>query len=285
MKKKSKKFSILLLVVCILAAAVYAGSRWYISSLKDTASPKISFDSDNLSVSVSVTQEELLKGVSAYDDKDGDVTDSLMIESLSALLDGNRRIVTYAAFDGDSNVGKAQRQIVYTDYTSPRLSLTEPLVSVSATAGSAELVKGLGATDCIDGDITDEMVLLSSNEEITVGSALMRVVKIQVTNSCGDIAEADIPVMINTSWISAASDCYVALSDYLVYIEKGESFDPLSLVTEVRIDGVDAEASLLSVATNLNTETAGTYAVIYTAGEGDGAMQVPLVVIVSESLQ
>ena len=208
-----------------------------------------------------------------------------MIESLSALLDGNRRIVTYAAFDGDSNVGKAQRQIVYTDYTSPRLSLTEPLVSVSATAGSAELVKGLTATDCIDGDITDEMVLLSSNEEITVGSALMRVVKIQVTNSCGDIAEADIPVMINTSWISAASDCYVALSDYLVYIEKGESFDPLSLVREVRIDGADAEASLLSVATNLNTETAGTYAVIYTAGEGDGAMQVPLVVIVSESQQ
>ena len=113
----------------------------------------------------------------------------------------------------------------------------------------------------------------------------MRVVKIQVTNSCGDIAEADIPVMINTSWISAASDCYVALSDYLVYIEKGESFDPLSLVTEVRINGNDAEASLLSVATNLNTETAGTYAVIYTAGEGDGAMQVPLIVIVSESRQ
>ena len=55
------------------------------------------------------------------------MTGSILVEKLSDLYDGNRRLVTYAAFDSDDNVSKASREIVYTDYSSPRFSLTHAL--------------------------------------------------------------------------------------------------------------------------------------------------------------
>ena len=39
------------------------------------------------------------KGVKAVDENDGDVTDSLVVESVSNFLGGGRRLVVYAAVD------------------------------------------------------------------------------------------------------------------------------------------------------------------------------------------
>lgn len=131
MRKSGKRLTLILLVLCLASAAVYGGARWYISREGDSSCPVISFDKDIIEVSVSDPDEKLLRGVSAYDKKDGDVSGSLVIESRSALLGGSERIVTYAAFDSDNNVGKGQRRIRYTDYVSPRLSLDAPLTVTS----------------------------------------------------------------------------------------------------------------------------------------------------------
>ncbi len=193
MRKSDKRLTLILLMLCLASAAVYGGARWYISREGDSSCPVISFDKDIIEVSVSDPDEKLLRGVSAYDKKDGDVSGSLVIESRSALLGGSERIVTYAAFDSDNNVGKGQRRIRYTDYVSPRLSLDAPLTVTSSSTPAAELVAKIHADDCIDGDISDEIVVLSSKEEITVGDAQLRILEIQVTNSCGDIVFCRIP--------------------------------------------------------------------------------------------
>ncbi len=282
MRKSGKRLTLILLVLYLASAAVYGGARWYISREGDSSCPVISFDKDIIEVSVSDPDEKLLRGVSAYDKKDGDVSGSLVIESRSALLGGSERIVTYAAFDSDNNVGKGQRRIRYTDYVSPRLSLDAPLTVTSSSTPAAELVAKIHADDCIDGDISDEIVVLSSKEEITVGDAQLRILEIQVTNSCGDIVGASLPVLVDPSIGSHNAKNSVKLEKYLVYAEKGADLDPRSLVTEATVDGIAQDASQLSVSSNLDTAACGTYAVIFTAGEGDAAARVPLTVIVTD---
>ena len=51
---------------------------------------------------------ELLEGVTASDNVDGDVTDSLLIEKISGTGEGSV-IVTYVARDGANNVAKVSR--------------------------------------------------------------------------------------------------------------------------------------------------------------------------------
>ncbi|MBQ9150380.1 hypothetical protein IJX73_05560, partial [bacterium] len=59
------------------------------------------------------TEEDLLKGVSANDSRSGDVSDTLVIESLSDFTEEGKRIITYAAVDESMNVGRCERTIVY----------------------------------------------------------------------------------------------------------------------------------------------------------------------------
>lgn len=89
--------------------------------------PVIFYPEGVLEISVQDGEEALLQGVTAKDDKDGDVTGSILVEKLSGFDGENRREVTYAAFDSDGNVAKATREIVYTDYTPIRFQLNHSL--------------------------------------------------------------------------------------------------------------------------------------------------------------
>ena len=63
--------------------------------------------------------------------------------------------VTYAAFDSDRHVTKATRTVRYTDYHSPRFTLSQPLIC--RTNGSRALSLFVGAADSIDGDLSDRV--------------------------------------------------------------------------------------------------------------------------------
>lgn len=90
------------------AALIAAGAFLYLNL--DRTAPAISFaDEDRkLVYTENMKEEELLEGVSAVDDVDGDVTDSVLIEKISEMADGNV-IVTYAALDSSNNVAKKTR--------------------------------------------------------------------------------------------------------------------------------------------------------------------------------
>ncbi|MFQ7768823.1 MAG: hypothetical protein ACLRIL_11475 [Fusicatenibacter saccharivorans] len=57
-------------------------------------------------------RSELLSGVTAYDAKDGDVTDSLAVEHISNFIEKGRRKISIVAFDSDNNVTHAEREMV-----------------------------------------------------------------------------------------------------------------------------------------------------------------------------
>lgn len=178
--KKLRWFAIALF---LLSVAVYALDQNWIRQKTDTSIPEISMDQDVIRVSVKDPEEAWKKGITAYDEKDGDITDSLVIESVSTFLEKGRRLVSYAAFDQDGHVAKASRQLIYTDYHSPKISYSKPF---SFPVGTRDILESVYATDCIDGDISNK-VEITGDSVFFLNIPGEYKIKLQVTNSCGDM--------------------------------------------------------------------------------------------------
>ena len=81
---------------------------------RDKVPPVISFsEADAPAYKEGMTDEELLQGIRAYDDVDGDVTDSLKVEFVAADPEDGTVTVTYAARDAGNNVAKASQILKY----------------------------------------------------------------------------------------------------------------------------------------------------------------------------
>lgn len=196
MKRISKKkipvrlvIEILLIVAVLCADAGYWLHRQIVNN---NSAPVISVEENSSTFSVKATEEDFFNGVSAIDKEDGNVTSDMIIQSISQLFDGNKRTVTYVAFDSSNHVTKLDRDIEYTDYVSPQF--TSPKEISVPTGRSTEILAKLSATDCIDGDISDKIKLEVNN--VTPGLPGKYPVKISVTNSCGDVSTRDIVVTV-----------------------------------------------------------------------------------------
>ena len=103
------------IILFILAVLLFTGVSGYYSFILDRVSPVISIPEGILDVRVNDGTEALLAGVTASDNRDGSLTDQIMIQGVSRLLSANTARVTYVVFDGAKNMGTATRTIRYTD--------------------------------------------------------------------------------------------------------------------------------------------------------------------------
>ena len=232
-------------MVLFLASVIVFGVYWYRERIaKDQTGPLFHIDSEVLTVSVKDGDEALLQGITATDVGDGDVSDSIIVEAISPFTGTGHRIVKYAAFDSDNHVTHARRELVYSDYTAPRFRLTKPL---SFPMNSTNLLDGIKVDDCIDGDISRNIRMLSDDEIDTahVGDYSAR---LKVSNSAGGVSY--LPVTIE---IYDATTKYrmpqIKLRDYLVYVERGSDFDEEEYIETITVSGTDYEL----------VETGGTY--------------------------
>jgi hypothetical protein len=136
---------ILVLVFCIGAFSLYLLID---RQNADRGRPTITVSGEALELSVQDPKEAYLQGVTAFDDKDGDVTASLVVSSVR-LVDTDGTIeVTYAAFDKAGNVTSTVRNARYTDYVSPRFTANQ---SLTFPAGpNFDLLKIMQAQDVLD---------------------------------------------------------------------------------------------------------------------------------------
>lgn len=88
--------------------AVLIGLSIFLYMNLDRAAPVISFPEEVPAYSENMNESLLLAGVSAVDDRDGDVSGSLLIEKIAETSKGDV-IVTYAAVDSSNNVAKVSR--------------------------------------------------------------------------------------------------------------------------------------------------------------------------------
>ncbi|MGF0102600.1 hypothetical protein [Bariatricus sp. SGI.019] len=282
MAKKStrRRLQILLLAAAVIMVILYIVNRWVLYSRFDRSTPEITFDSEVLEVSVAVTEEELLNGVTAADKKDGDVTDTIIIESISKMLGDHERIVTYAAFDKDNHVGKAQRKIRYTDYTSPRFSLDGPLEAGTMNAEMSDILAPLHATDCIDGDLTSQIVVIDTEITSMSADAMTAQYEVQVTNSCGDVTTLKLPVRMQMN--TSGSFAEIKLSEYLAYRKVGEAVDPAAFVVSASAGGQEYGVGGVQINSNLDTSMPGVYTVTYTLSVEGNSTSTDLIIVVEE---
>lgn len=100
-----KRIILFLLAVCIVLAGYVTGTRLKVDSI----GPEIIFE-DKIVYREEMDKNELLEDVKAHDETDGDVSDSLMIESIYPIDDG-KVVVVYVAKDSKNNITKAKREL------------------------------------------------------------------------------------------------------------------------------------------------------------------------------
>lgn len=192
----------------------------------DNEAPVIKAPSDSFEASVSATDADLMNGMTATDNKDGDVTSSMVVVSKSKFISDNTLKITYAAFDSHNNVGTLTRKVTYTDYHSPRISITSPMRFLSGDTDNNYLAN-VTANDCLDGDISGQ-VTLEYTDGSTYDSTESKVpIRISVTNSEGDTGRVAIQVRLCNN--EEYNKPCAALSDYVVYTDLNQKPDYTSL--------------------------------------------------------
>ena len=217
-----KKRNLLCIVLIVLCMGAFVGYRMLDAMRTDTRAPEIVVPPGVLEASVKEPKSDLTRGLTAKDREDGDVTDSLVVESIGILSSDGTVSVTYAAFDAAGNVAKAQREVRFTDYHSPRFVLTEPLIYNYNS--NFDILRTIGAEDVLDGDI-QHRVRAMAMEESSISVAGMHQVQFQVTNTLGDTHTQIFPVEV---LVANTYDAQLTLTDYLIYLPVGSAFNPNS---------------------------------------------------------
>ncbi|MBQ8575831.1 MAG: DUF5011 domain-containing protein [Clostridia bacterium] len=229
----------------------------------DTTLPEIKVDTDVIEISVNDKENVLLNGVTAYDEKDGDITDKILIESVSKFIEPGVCTVTYAVADSDKHVAKQTRTIKYIDYTAPEFYMKRALVY--GVGEAMDIRAAVGARDCIDGDISDKVTIIAT--DYIQNTAGVFTVSLQVSNSMGDTIYLDVTVHVEGNETMAPE---IQLKKSLIYIKKGEQPVFEDYINDVTVNGVLMKDYQLLISTNFDSEQAGTYNVHYyiTTNEG-----------------
>ena len=225
----------------------------------DSTLPTISGPKEPLKISTKYTDEDLLQGLTAYDEKDGDLTDEIMISNFSRLLEKGKCKVNYIVFDSSNQPATFSREVIFTDYRSPRIYLSKPLVFEKNS--NENIYSYIGASDILDGDISSLVRVIETNvNSLQAGRYSVRV---EVTNSFGDTTQITLPVHILELIDSKVE---IALTQNVVHVKKGNTFDPAKYIKGVaNVDGTVLDKKLVKINAAVDTNKPGVYEVIYTA--------------------
>ena len=276
--RRLKRLSAALFIISLILLVFHVCK---VRILDDRTGPEFHMDNRTVEVSVKDEQEALIKGLTATDAKDGDVSDSIIVESVGPFTGSGSRIVTYAAFDSDNHVTHTKREMIYTDYVPSRFHLSKPL---SFAMNTVNILNGVSVEDSIDGDLTRNVRMVSDGEIDTahVGEYSAR---LKVTNSAGAISYLPVTVEIYDASVFHRLPL-LNLKEYAVYVEKGDEFDEREYLTSIVINGTSysmteeegtygspAEAQeeaqrtisydRVYIESEVNTDVIGSYEVLY----------------------
>lgn len=249
-------------------------SQHYYGSL-NTDFPKLTNTEKALQLSVEDPPEAIFRGLTAQDATDGDLTDRIMVASTSHFLEPGTVNVKYVVFDSHNNSATLSRRVHYTDYVPPRFSLDK--APVYTVGNSFDLLDYLHVYDCIDGDISDRVRVVSNMvNNYSVGNYP---ILLEASNSCGDTAQ----ITLWVSYLAKEPTASVKLHEYIVYIAQGESFAPekyLAAVTDRNTEPLDT--SHVQIQGLLDTNTPGSYQLLYNYDDGKLTGCNALTVVVTE---
>ena len=267
-----RKMQRVVIALFILVLLAFCSLRIYRRVTVDTTPPVITCSSDSIDVSVTAGEDALLQGVIASDDRDGDLTDQILIKGVTPALADSSAQVTYIVFDSANNMATVTRTVRYTDYQAPRFALSRPLVY--PLGQTVTLLDRLTASDVLDGDISKTIRITSQN--IVNSQPGVYNVTAQVDSRLGEPVVLPLKVVITTGVTQL-----IWLKDYLIYLSQGASFDAAGYIDSVVApDGSTLAASQVSVDDPVNTSVPGVYYVGYTVAAQGQSYTVYLTVVV-----
>ncbi len=251
------------LVVLMTAAAVGAtGLLGWMYISQDRKGPEIIIDeSKKDSYTEGMTTEELLEGVKATDDKDGDVSDTLTVENVYPNDQGDEVTVVYVAKDKSNNVTKVTYHMTsdtpLSGFTAgPVSSSTEPEAETTPAAGTF-------GTDTMQSSSEQD----EEDTESTAGPSVTVTPEAELTEEekAQEREEAKIDKL-------SPQDPRFYLTTYYVEINRGTQIDRLSYVKDIE-DDVDQTNELyrkIQITGTVDVYTPGTYELTYYVVDSNG---------------
>ena len=225
----------------------------------DQTAPAITILGDN-PVTIEAGSTYTDAGATATDNYNNDVTSSITV---SSTVDSNTigsYTVTYTVSDASGNQATAVRTVIVQDSTPPTIALigSNP---VTVEAGSTYTDAGATATDSYDGDLTSSITTTSDVDVNTVGTYT---VTYTVSDSSANSATASRTVNV----VDTTAPVITITGANPVDVDLGATYsDAGATATDVH-DG-DLTSSI-TVSSNVDTNTAGTYTVTYTVSDAAG---------------
>ena len=271
-----KFIRIIVIIFFIMGIGIYGYSSIVEKTSSDSTYPQITSDREVLEITCNYNDEDLLTGLKAYDQKDGDISDDILVGGISRFVTAGTSEVTYVVFDSNHNSTTFNRKVVFSDYRSPQISLSQPLVFTAGNGGDA--LSYIGANDLLDGDVSNLVTLQERNINYQLVGDYS--ISVSITNSFGDYVDVTLPVHVieeNNQSID------IELSENIVYLNQGASFDPASYIYQVQ-DSIGNELAKRNVQyqSNVNTSVPGVYEVEYNISSNAGQGTTYLTVIVNE---
>lgn len=229
----------------------------------DNQAPTIHFSDEVLEYSVLDPRDAFLKGVTARDNVDGDVTDSVVVASVQLVNKSGAVRVTYAAFDAAGNATTAVRKAKFTDYAPPTFSLNRSMTFPDNVEFNISPM--FQAEDKLDGDISHR-VRVTPLDDAPISEPGTHDVEVRVNNSLGDTVRLVIPVEV---YASGTYEATLGLTDYLVYLPVGGKLDANSYLDTYTLgssislrDGLP-NGYTLKMKNNVQPDVPGVYTVEY----------------------
>jgi len=233
-----RRLRFLICLVFVIACATCTAYVVKTKMVEDTTAPKMTCDEQSITISVEDGEEALMEGIHAKDNRDGDITDSVRVSSMSHFVKGKRN-VTYVVFDKANNVGTLERTVTYSDYTSPKIYLEKPLRFLISASGQLDFSEHYTAEDCLDGDLTNQVRVLMSDNYYGMQEGTHEIT-LQVNNSAGDVRSipVELQIIYNDDDDEREKE-YPVLSEYIVYTKKGKKIDTSKYLVGVARNGIE----------------------------------------------
>lgn len=216
---------IIALILFAASAAVYALGQQAVKR-SDMEAPVITAESDYLQVEAGCEEAELLQGLTAHDNRDGDLTSDILIGTVGEFQEKGICTMEYLVFDKSNNLGRYERTVEFLNYESPKLSLKKPLVYKE----NEEIILSdrLCAEDVLTGDISNKLRYSASDLILTKSGTYE--LDVEVKNKYGDVVKEILPINIVPY---SVEEELIQLREYLIYVKKGSDVKPKSYITNV----------------------------------------------------
>ncbi|MDF2544139.1 MAG: hypothetical protein K0S47_3857 [Herbinix sp.] len=248
-----------------IIAFVLLGVTIVIYATEDKEGPEITFTTSEFTYIEGSDTKELLQGVTATDAIDGNVSDTLIIESIIPLRDNTTAKVIYAAKDRENHITKSDLIVNYIvkepnaidnledaeegagetveqpEPTEVTVTPTPEVVEAAATATDPVLPSNQENNNSSESIVdTTEEATVENTEEATVENTEEAVEEVTSDTPEANIEEPSEEEQRTEEQgaeeVAQVEAPVITLTEQEVYLKKGQKFDPLQYIASIQDD-------------------------------------------------